>query len=66
MTAQPELLVRRVITADSFDGVPWPPNEPGLWTVARRLPRGFTLWRQIAQPATPPTDAQNFRSAAQP
>jgi hypothetical protein len=39
--------ITRVITADGFDGEPWPPASTDNWTVIRRL-HGFTLWRAIS------------------
>jgi hypothetical protein len=50
----PTLFITNVVTADDPWRQPWPPNEPGLWVVVRRLTRDFTLWRQI-RPTTPAT-----------
>jgi hypothetical protein len=52
--------VTRVITADSFDGCPWPPISTDNWHAIRHI-NGFTVWRaiQIAQPEPPPADAQS-------
>jgi hypothetical protein len=53
--------ITRVITADSFDGQPWPPSSTDIWHLVRRLPRNFSLWRTIqpAQSNPPPAIAQS-------
>jgi hypothetical protein len=60
--ASSEIQINRVLTADSFDGCPWPPSDGREgWTVVRRM-RGFTLWRSIgiAQPVPPPHGCADF------
>ena len=47
-TDQTAPVFKHAVTEDDMSGRPWPPNEPGLWAVARRLPKNFTLWRQIS------------------
>jgi hypothetical protein len=38
---KPALVVEYVVTADGFDGEPWPPNAAGPWVVvARARPSG--------------------------
>jgi hypothetical protein len=44
---KPALVVEYVVTADGFDGEPWPPNAAGPWVVVARA-RGFTKWRRIS------------------
>jgi hypothetical protein len=33
---KPALVVEYVVTADGFDGEPWPPNAAGPWVVVAR------------------------------
>jgi hypothetical protein len=42
----PRLAIDHVITADAFDGEPWPPNAAGPWVAVARS-RGFTKWRRV-------------------
>ena len=45
-TTKLRLAIDHVVTADGFDGEPWPPNAAGPWVVVARA-RGFTKWRHI-------------------
>jgi hypothetical protein len=61
MSTEPQFIITHAVTADSFDGYPWPPSSTDTWHVVRRLSHNFTLWRsiQIAQSVPPSTDAQS-------
>jgi hypothetical protein len=42
-----DVLIERVITKDSFDGSPWPPEGDG-WRMVRELDDWRHEWRRIS------------------
>ena len=42
-----DVLIERVITKDSFDGSPWPPEDDG-WRMVRELDDWRHEWRRIS------------------
>jgi hypothetical protein len=54
------MIIKTVVTADSFDGQPWPPNSTDRWHLVRRS-HGFSIWRSIsAQSDPPPADCDHL------